>query len=392
MGGGGEAHAEALLAGGKPEGESDVRLPATPTAVVTETAQTEVMTDGCPAGYLGSQDYRRTATHRATQFPWDGSPIVQINYGPWILETDNCEAVVPPDLDVDEDAGGETGDDGGGGDPVEDSCEPVFEIGEDVCSFDGIGLDTSGSGDVGDIDAEEDDGDSFLTTAVVERRGIEADDGPTLTALSRFRDGYMMKTPKRRALVAEYYKIAPRIVAAIPQSHLGWDWIGSRIDAAIAAIATGDEDGAFGIYAAMVCRLATRWAEPKRRMAASVNTIKGTWRCHGIHRCRWPYLRRLAESGPPSTYVAAGRARSISPALSSGPVFLNRRRQPFTQFDVYWVVERYAAHVPALAGRKITPHVLRFTTACLLVFTGKDINTVRAWLGHSPIDTTNIYA
>ena len=73
-------------------------------------------------------------------------------------------------------------------------------------------------------------------------------------------------------------------------------------------------------------------------------------------------------------------------------VFLDRRRQPFTRFGVYWVVERCAAQLPALAGRKITPHVLRHTTACHLVFAGVDINTVRAWLGHSSIDTTNIYA
>ena len=73
-------------------------------------------------------------------------------------------------------------------------------------------------------------------------------------------------------------------------------------------------------------------------------------------------------------------------------VFLNRRRQPFTRFGMYWVVERYAAQVPALAGKKITPHVLRHTIACHMVFSGVDINTVRAWLGHSSIDTTNVYA
>ena len=96
-------------------------VPAVPTAVVTENAQTESMIDTCPSGYTGSQEYWRTATHRATQFPWDGSPIVQINYGPWILETDNCEAVIPPDLDVD--VGGETGGVGGDGDPGDDSCD-----------------------------------------------------------------------------------------------------------------------------------------------------------------------------------------------------------------------------------------------------------------------------
>ena len=86
----------------------------------------------------------------------------------------------------------------------------------------------------------------------------------------------MMKTPKRRALVAEYYELAPRIVAAIPETHSDWDWIGGRIDAAIAAIAAGDEDGAFGIYAAMVRRLAACWTEPAGPLAAGANTAKGT--------------------------------------------------------------------------------------------------------------------
>ena len=104
------------------------------------------------------------------------------------------------------------------------------------------------------------------------RRGIEADGGTTLTTLRGFRDGYMMKTPERRALVAEYYELAPRIVAAIPETHSDWNWIGGQIDAAIAAIASGDEDGAFGIYAAMVRRLAATWTEPDGRIAADANT------------------------------------------------------------------------------------------------------------------------
>ena len=48
--------------------------------------------------------------------------------------------------------------------------------------------------------------------------------------------------------------------------------------------------------------------------------------------------------------------------------------------------------VPQLAKRAITPHVIRHTTACHLVQAGVDINTIRAWLGHVSISTTNIYA
>ena len=48
--------------------------------------------------------------------------------------------------------------------------------------------------------------------------------------------------------------------------------------------------------------------------------------------------------------------------------------------------------MPELTDRTITPHVIRHTTACHLVLAGVDINTIRAWLGHVSISTTNIYA
>ena len=61
-------------------------------------------------------------------------------------------------------------------------------------------------------------------------------------------------------------------------------------------------------------------------------------------------------------------------------------------FGVYRLIERCALQVPQLAKRTITPHVIRHTTACHLVQAGVDINTIRAWLGHVSISTTNIYA
>lgn len=74
------------------------------------------------------------------------------------------------------------------------------------------------------------------------------------------------------------------------------------------------------------------------------------------------------------------------------PVFLSRYRKPYTRFGVYRLVERCADAVPSLAGRKITPHVLRHTIACHLVASGVDINVIRAWLGHVDLKTTNVYA
>ncbi len=101
-------------------------------------------------------------------------------------------------------------------------------------------------------------GGCFLTTAIVERRG-EADDGPTLTALRAFRDGWMANHPQGAKLIAQYYAQAPRIVAAIPETHPDWDWIGGEVDRAVDAVNTNRPENAFGIYCAMVRRLMARW-------------------------------------------------------------------------------------------------------------------------------------
>ena len=55
-------------------------------------------------------------------------------------------------------------------------------------------------------------------------------------------------------------------------------------------------------------------------------------------------------------------------------------------------VSRVAAQMPSLASKQVSPHTIRHTTAVHLLRAGVDINTIRAWLGHVSLDTTNIYA
>ena len=77
---------------------------------------------------------------------------------------------------------------------------------------------------------------------------------------------------------------------------------------------------------------------------------------------------------------------------NNAPVFLSRHSKPYTRFGIYRLVERCAAQVATLSERAITPHVIRHTSACHLLQAGVDLNTIRAWLGHVSLDTTNIYA
>lgn len=77
-------------------------------------------------------------------------------------------------------------------------------------------------------------------------------------------------------------------------------------------------------------------------------------------------------------------------------VFLNCRGAPLTRFGIHTMVERYAARVaakmPSVATKRVSPHTIRHTTATHLLRAGVDINTIRAWLGHVSLATTNIYA
>jgi integrase/recombinase XerD len=78
------------------------------------------------------------------------------------------------------------------------------------------------------------------------------------------------------------------------------------------------------------------------------------------------------------------------------PVFRNRLGQPITRHGVHWMIRKHvriaAVSHPTLLKRTISPHTIRHTTATHLLRSGVDINTIRAWLGHVSIDTTNIYA
>jgi site-specific recombinase XerD len=77
-------------------------------------------------------------------------------------------------------------------------------------------------------------------------------------------------------------------------------------------------------------------------------------------------------------------------------VFLNRCAKPITRFGIHTMIERYVQRtlpaMPTLVGKRVSPHTIRHTTATHLLRAGVDINTIRAWLGHVSLNTTNVYA
>jgi integrase/recombinase XerD len=94
--------------------------------------------------------------------------------------------------------------------------------------------------------------------------------------------------------------------------------------------------------------------------------------------------------------TGAELAYSIDRRSNTGRVFLNRRGEPITRFGIHTMVERYVQKIsplmPSLKNKRVSPHTIRHTTATHLLRAGVDINTIRAWLGHVSLNTTNVYA
>ncbi len=84
----------------------------------------------------------------------------------------------------------------------------------------------------------------------------------------------------------------------------------------------------------------------------------------------------------------------IDPAPTS-PVFPNRSRNRLTRSGVEHrlreAVRKATPGCPSLSEKKISPHILRHTTAMHLLQAGVDLATIALWLGHENPATTHLY-
>jgi len=80
---------------------------------------------------------------------------------------------------------------------------------------------------------------------------------------------------------------------------------------------------------------------------------------------------------------------------SDGPLFPTRTGRRLSDDAVERRVAVHKAHAerhcPSLAHKKLTPHVLRHTTAMSLLHAGVDTTVISLWLGHSDTRSTQPY-
>lgn len=77
------------------------------------------------------------------------------------------------------------------------------------------------------------------------------------------------------------------------------------------------------------------------------------------------------------------------------PLFPTMRGDRLSRDALEHLVRRHVATAsrswPALAGRRVSPHVLRHSTAMELLQHGVDSSVIALWLGHESVETTQVY-
>jgi site-specific recombinase XerD len=81
--------------------------------------------------------------------------------------------------------------------------------------------------------------------------------------------------------------------------------------------------------------------------------------------------------------------------VSVPEVFVNARGQQLSRWGVEHILKKHLAtardQCPSLLNKPVSPHVLRHTCAMVVLQATGDIRKVALWLGHSNIQTTEVY-
>jgi integrase/recombinase XerD len=76
-------------------------------------------------------------------------------------------------------------------------------------------------------------------------------------------------------------------------------------------------------------------------------------------------------------------------------LFLNARNESLTRSGFEYILAKHTKaaekHCPSLSTKRVSPHVLRHTCAMTILQATKDLRKVSLWLGHSNMQTTEIY-
>lgn len=96
------------------------------------------------------------------------------------------------------------------------------------------------------------------------------------------------------------------------------------------------------------------------------------------------------------TTAAALRAwLAVRGVVAVPEVFVNARGKPLSRWGFAYLLKQHAEaaaqQCPQLLNKQVSPHVLRHTSAMIVLQATQDIRKVSLWLGHCHLATTEIY-
>jgi site-specific recombinase XerD len=98
----------------------------------------------------------------------------------------------------------------------------------------------------------------------------------------------------------------------------------------------------------------------------------------------WPHTSRVLQAW---FHELDGKCGSVA--------FPNARGRALTRHGVTYLLKEVATAAaisqPSLGAKRITPHLVRHSTAMHLLQSGVDITVIALWLGHESIETTHVY-
>jgi integrase/recombinase XerD len=121
--------------------------------------------------------------------------------------------------------------------------------------------------------------------------------------------------------------------------------------------------------------------------------------CFGAHCLLQLYGKgrkeRTVPLWPETRQVLKAWLSELGEKANNGVAFPNARGKPLSRDGVDYVLKqailRASPSCPSLAAKRITPHVIRHSTALHLLQASVDIATIALWLGHESIETTHLY-
>lgn len=86
---------------------------------------------------------------------------------------------------------------------------------------------------------------------------------------------------------------------------------------------------------------------------------------------------------------------NVRPTSADPTLFLNAKAQAMTRSGFEYLLAKHVAAAsrrePSIAGKHVTPHVLRHTCAMHTLRATRDVRKVSLWLGHASLQSTEIY-